>query len=141
MISVSPALTDDGNLASRRAQKRYVFVGYLRTKLIHTPTAYRDDGLLGGAAGDHVVGDVDAVHNDAVLIAARAGDRAAIIPKTNLGAVIRSRAGLEGQQFAGIAAQGWQAHQHCAANHVSHDSVGGLEFGDGSCGDLDDLFT
>src|SRR5437762_8924667 len=55
MISVSPTLTDDGHLAARRAQKRYVFVGYLRTKLIHTPNADRDDGLFGGAAGDHVV--------------------------------------------------------------------------------------
>src|SRR5260370_6797213 len=120
MVCVSSALADDSHLAARRTEESDVFVGDLRAKLVHTPHADRYDGLFGGTAGDHVVCDVYPVHNDTVLIAARSGNGAAIIPKTNLGAVVRSRSVLAGQKLAGIAAQGSQAHQPAAAHHLSH---------------------
>src|SRR5712692_9565300 len=98
VVSVSSAFADYGNLAARRAQKRNVFVGYLSSKLIHTLHADRDDGLFCSAAGNNVVRDVDAVHDDAVLIAARSRDGATIIPKPNLVAVVGGRTRLEGQE-------------------------------------------
>jgi len=92
---VCPALADNGDLPAGRPGKRSIFVGDFDAEFIDALDANRDDGLLRGASGNDVIGDVNAVDDRAVLVAARSGDRAAAISEAALVAVIRCRTGLE----------------------------------------------
>src|SRR5882724_2004025 len=86
---VAAALAYDVDLAAGRTEEGGVLIRDLGAELIDAFHTDRDDGFLGAAAGDDIVGDVDAVHDDAVLIAACTGDGAAAVAESDLGTVIR----------------------------------------------------
>src|SRR5215472_7723602 len=93
--TVATALADYVNLATRRAQERYVLVSYFGAELIDAFHADGNDGLFRRATRDNVVSDVNPVHHDAVLIASRPRNRATTIAKAHLIAVIGCRTRLK----------------------------------------------
>ena len=139
--TVTSALADDVHLPAGRAQECNVFVGNFRAKLINAFHSNGNDGLLGSTARDDVIGDIDAVHDDAVLIATGAGNGAAVVAKAHLIAVIGSGTGLKRQQFTSVAAQGGKPSNLSAADHISNCGVGSLKLGDGSRANLDDFLA
>src|SRR5579864_1093933 len=142
MIVVGAALTDDVDLAAFGPAERSIVVGDANAELRYVFNADGNDGRLVAAAGDDVVGDVDAVKIENVLVAARAGDSAAAIAESSaIGAFERRGHGLEGEKFARVAAEGGQAHELVFANDIADDRVGGLEFGLRLGGDFNDFFA
>src|SRR5579872_517215 len=142
MIVVGAALADDVDLATFRPAERSVVIGDANAELRYVFNADGNDGRLVAAAGDDVVGDVDAVEIENVLVAAGAGDRAAAIAKSPAIAAFERRGhGLEGEEFARVAAEGGQAHQLVFADDIADDRVGGLEFGLRLGRDFNDFFA
>src|SRR5580704_2478426 len=130
MIVVRAALADDIDLAAFGPTERSVVVRDANAELRDVFNADGNDGCLIAAAGDYVVGDIDAVEIENVLVAARAGDRAAAIAKTPAIAAFERRGhGLEGEKLPRIAPEGRQAHELTFADDIANHRVSGLQFG------------
>src|SRR5580704_16173304 len=126
MIVVGATLADDVDLAAFGTTEGSIVIGDADAELRYVFNADGNDRGLIAAASDDVVGDVNAVEIENVLVAARAGDRAAAIAESSAIAAFKRRGhGLEGQKFTRIAAKGRQAHQLIFADDIADDRVGG----------------
>src|SRR2546425_3582860 len=139
MIAVSRGLVDKIYLPAGRAPKGGVVVCQADTKFldfVHANGDYR--GLL-TPTRDHVIGDIDSVQVEGVLIAACPGNGSAGIPKACLSAVIRGGTGLEREQFARVSVQCWQVRQNGATDDVPDHGIHGLQLCLGFRSHLHDL--
>ena len=128
MKTVSPAFADHIDLAARRAPEACIIVGYADAELFNGVHADRHDRHLVSSARDHVVGDVDAVEVESVLIAACASHSPARISETAaIRRFIGCRCRLQRQQLARIPLQGWQVHHCRASHHFAHHRVRRLQ--------------
>ena len=107
VIIIRAAVADQGDLASGGAAEGSVRVGYTDSELIHRIDPDGNDRLFVRAAGDNVICDVDAIQGNGVLIAARACDGAAAIPKSGR-IIIRSGPGLESKELGRVAVKSRQ---------------------------------
>ena len=81
--TVRSALADHIDLAARRAPETGVVVGDADAELLDAVHADRNDRHLVAAARDDVVGDVDAIQIEGVLVTARTRNCAACITETS----------------------------------------------------------
>src|SRR5580704_11421478 len=128
MIVVCAALADDVDLAAFGTTEGSIVIGDANAELRNVFNTDGNDGCLIAAAGDDVVGDVYAVEIENVLVAARAGDRAATVAESSTIAAFKRRGhGLEGEELARVAAEGRQAHKLIFADDIADDCVGRLQ--------------
>src|SRR5579884_2960654 len=82
VIVVCSRLADDVDLSAFGAAKRGIVIGDTDPELGNIFDADGNDGRLVSAARDNVIGDINAIEVESVLIAARAGDGAAAVAET-----------------------------------------------------------
>src|SRR5256885_5214015 len=127
MESVRPALANDVDLAARGTSKTGVIVRYANTEFVGSFDTDGDDRNLIAATGDDVVGDINSVEIECVLIAARTGNCAArVTVATAVGSFIGRGARLEGEELAGVALKRGKVSEGLTADDATHDSIGGL---------------
>src|SRR5882724_10645140 len=112
MKRVGAALANYVDLTTGGAAEAGIIVGDTYAKLVGAFDSDGNDWDLVTASGDHVIGDVDAVEIEGVLVAPSASDSATgVAEAAAIGSFVGRRPGLECEQFARIALQSWQVHE------------------------------
>src|ERR1700704_6341814 len=127
MKSVRPALANNVNLAARGTTETGVIVRYSDAEFVGGFDTDGDDRNLIAATGDDIIGDINSVEIECVLIAASAGNRTTRVTEaTAVGSLVGRGARLEGEELAGVALQRGKVSEGLTADDATHDSIGGL---------------